>query len=114
MATGVEHLLLLVARVAVGSIFVYVLGLITYVVGGYVVFIEMIELSYPFLDIDRDPRLNFLVAIAGIGMFIASLPLLLLATIFRHEGIDIVQIFLTTVLGAVGIALFRLTIFNVL
>lgn len=113
MATGLEHSLLLFARVATGSVFLLVFGLVAYVVGGYVLLVETIELSYPFLDAKRDPVLNLLLALIGVGMFITSLPILLLATIFSQDGIDNRQVILTTVLGTVGLALVRNSVGNI-
>lgn len=114
MATGVEHGLLIFTRIAAGSVFLLFFGLLTYGVGGYLFLVEAIELSYPFLDIDRDPILNFFIAVIGLGMFVASLPVLLLATIFSQDGIDTIQVVLTTFLGAVGLALVRLSVFKII
>lgn len=107
MAAGIEHGLLVFARVAAGSVFLLVIGLFAYVVGGYVFVVEMIDITYPFLDLDRDPVLNVLLALTGVGMFVASLPILVLTTFFSRDDIDTVQVLLTTILGAVGLALVR-------
>lgn len=114
MATGFEHSLLRFARVAAGSVVLLVFGLVAYGVGGYVFLVETIELAYPFLDVERDPVLNLLLTLVGMGLFVTSLPLLLLATIFSQDGIDNHQVILTTVLGTVGLALVRVSVLNIL
>lgn len=114
MATGIEQGLLLFARIAAGGVLLVFFGFITYGVGGYLFLVEAAELSYPFLDVDQDPVLNFLLAIIGVGMFVTSLPLLLLSTVFSQDKTDIIQVLLTTILGAVGLALVRLSVLDIL
>lgn len=113
MATGLEQGLLVVSRFAAGSVFVSVFGLMAYGAGGYLFLVESIELAYPFLDLDRDPVLNVFITLAGIGLFITSLPLLVLATLFNQNGIDATQVLLTTTIGAVGLALVELSVGNI-
>lgn len=114
MAAGAEHGVFLFARVAAGSVFVSVFGLVAYSVGGYLFLVESIELAYPFLDLDRDPILNLLITLVGIGLFITSLPFLLLATLFNRDGIDALQVAMTTALGALGLALAQLSVWKVI
>lgn len=72
------------------------------------------ELAYPFLDTDRDPVLNFFPSLVGAGMFATSLPILLLDVHFHRDDEDFFQVLLIVVLGSVGIALVRLSRFEVL
>lgn len=89
-------------------------GLIAYAVGGTVFLVGMIEFPYPFLAVDRVPVLNLLLTLTGIVMVVMSLPLLLLAIFFSQDGIDNVQVILTTVLGAIGLALVRISVLKIL
>lgn len=113
MAAGAEYGVFLFGRLAAGSVFVSVFGLVAYSVGGYLFFVESIELAYPFLDLDRDPILNLFITLVGIGLFITSVPFLLLATLFSREGIDVLQVVMTTALGALGLALAQLSIWKI-
>lgn len=85
-----------------------VFALVAYGVGGYLFLVEAVELTYPFLDMERDPVLNFLIALIGVGMFVTSLPLLMLAPLFNQNGVDVAQ----TLLGALGLALVQVSVFK--
>jgi membrane protein implicated in regulation of membrane protease activity len=43
MATGLEHGVLLFARIAAGSVFFLVIGLLAYGVGGYLFLVEAVD-----------------------------------------------------------------------
>lgn len=111
---GVEHGLILLARVAAGGALLSLIGLMAYGVGGYLILLDSLELAYPFLDTDRDPVLNFLLSLVGAGMFATSLPILLLEVNFNEDDVDYFQVLLTIILGSVGLALVRLSVFKVL
>lgn len=110
---GVEHGLILLARVAAGGVLLSFIGLMAYGVGGYLFLVDSIELAYPFLDTDRDPVLNFLLSLVGAGMFATSLPILLLEVHFNRDALDYSQVLFTIVLGSVGLALVRLSVFKI-
>lgn len=111
MATGFEHILLLITRGGGSLVIVSVLGLAGYIVGGSLVLsLETFELAFPFLQIDRDPILNLLFLVAGIGMTISSIPLLTIAILFSPDSIDSVQLVLSWILGTLGIAVTKLSL----
>lgn len=90
---------------------VSVVGPAGYVVGGSLVFyLEILELTFPFLEIDRDPVLNLFFLVAGIGMTVASIPLLSIAILFSHDSIDSVQLVLSLILGMLGLAITKLSL----
>lgn len=55
------------AGIAAGRLFVNVVGLAAYGGGGYLLLVETIVWMCPFLDIDRGPVPNFLIALVGLG-----------------------------------------------
>lgn len=114
MPTGVEHGLVLLTRVATGSVLFSIIGLAAYVVGGYIFAVDTVELAYPFLDTKLDPVLNFLLSLVGVGFFVVSLPLLLLEVHFGQNEMDYSQVVLIIVMGSIGLALVRLPVVNIL
>jgi hypothetical protein len=111
MALVSQALLVAGVRTVTSIVVLSVAGLITYALGGLLM-IEMglFEPLYPFLDRDRDPVFNALLAVIGLGMFILSLPLLLLEVLFDQESIDSMQVVVCTALGAFGLATLRLSL----
>lgn len=89
MATGLEHGVILLARVAAGIVFLTVIGLGASGVGGYRLLAETIELASPVLHRDPVPIRNGMFALIGVGLEIRSRPVLRPATTFKQNGIDV-------------------------
>lgn len=111
---GVEYGLVLLARAAAAGALLANIGLMAYGNGGYLFLVHSIELAYPLLDADRDSVLNSFLSLVGAGMFATSLPILLLEVNFNRDGLDYFRVLLTIVLGTVGLALVRLSVFKIL
>jgi hypothetical protein len=111
MALVSQALLVAGMRTTTAVVVFSVAGFITYALGGLMMIeVGLFEPLYPFLDHDRDPVFNAILAVIGLGMFILSLPLLLLEVLFDRENLDSMQVVLCTALGAFGLATLRLSL----
>jgi hypothetical protein len=111
MALASQSILVAGVRTATTVVVFSVAGLITYALGGQLLIeVGLFEPLYPFLKYDRDPVFNALLAVIGIGMFILSLPLLLLEVFVDRERLDLMQVVFCTALGAFGLATLRLSL----
>lgn len=72
--TPLERVLGSVYRGGMVALGVTVLGMVVYLVGGYVsIRFDLIDLSYPFLSVSGDPILLFLLSAGGLFITVAML-----------------------------------------